>query len=166
MKKLRVLWVVVGIIIYLTVFGGVVRAETDDTIPEIYIKAINPGYTIDGKSNVGEMIEIGRKNSDAPISLAGLTVRYTNSSGKDYDLFDFLDNSYMTGELVLLRLASSLDSELANVRYGKTLAMSGGLMLMRDGEVVDSVCWTGKGGVAVDRQYRPLYQRQGAPAKL
>ncbi|MBQ6414065.1 hypothetical protein IJI28_00355 [Candidatus Saccharibacteria bacterium] len=146
MKKLRVLWVVVGIIINLAMFSGSVWAETDDTIPEIYIKAINPGYTVDGKSNVGEMIEIGRKNSDAPISLAGLTVRYTNSSGKDFDLFDFLDNSYMAGELVLLRLASSLDSELANVRYMKTLAMSGGLTLVRDGEVIDSVCWTGKEG--------------------
>lgn len=137
---------VVGIIICLTMFGGVVWAETDDTMPEIYIKAINPGYTIDGKSNVGEMIEIGRRSSDAPILLAGLTVRYTNSSGKVFDLFDFLDNSYMTGELVLLRLASSPDSELANVRYTKTLAMSGELVLVRNDEVIDSVCWTGKEG--------------------
>ena len=46
----------------------------NDDIPELYIRAVNPGYTIEGKSNVGEMIEISRKNSDAPISLAGTAV--------------------------------------------------------------------------------------------
>ena len=143
MKKLRVLWVVAGII-NLVLLGGAVRAETNEKLPEIYIRAVNPGYTVDGKSNVGEMIEIGRRDSDATISLAGLTVRYTNSSGKVFDLFDFLDNSYMTGESILLRLASSPDSELANVRYSKTLAMSGTLALIRNDEEVDKVCWTGK----------------------
>ncbi len=146
MKKFKVLWVVAGIIINAVMLCGVAWAETSDKVPEIYIKAVNPGYTIDGKNNVGEMIEIGRKNSDAPISLAGLTVRYTNSSGKDYDLLGFLDSSYMTGELVLLRLASSPDSELANVTYSKTLAMNASLALMRGDEVIDSVCWTGKEG--------------------
>lgn len=130
----------------LLMLNGLAMAVTTDDLPEIYIRAVNPGYTIDGKSNVGEMIEIGRKNSDESISLAGLAVRYTNSSGKDFDLFDFPDNSYMTGELILLRLASSPDSELANVLYNKTLAMSGTLTLMRDGEELDKVCWTGKEG--------------------
>lgn len=146
MKKLKVLWMVVGVVMILLMSSGLAMAETDETMPEIYIKAVNPGYTIDGKTNVGEMIEIGRKNSDAPISLAGLAVRYTNSSGKDFDLFDFPDYSYMTGELILLRLASSPDSELANARYSKTLALSGSLTLVRDGEEVDKVCWTGKEG--------------------
>jgi len=136
----------VGIIMNLLMLNGLATAVTIDDVPEIYIRAVNPGYTIDGKSNVGEMIEIGRKNSDESISLAGLAVRYTNSSGKDFDLFDFPDNSYMTGELILLRLASSPDSELANVLYNKTLAMSGALTLMRDGEELDKVCWTGKEG--------------------
>ena len=63
------------------VLGGVMmglngNAMADD-LPEIYIKAVNPGYTIDGTQNVGEMIEIGRKNSDTPTSLAGMTLSYT-----------------------------------------------------------------------------------------
>lgn len=118
-------------------------AVDDEDLSGIYIKAINPGYTVDGKSNVGEMIEIGRKTSDEPVLLAGLAVRYTNSSGKDYELFEFPDYSYMTGESILLRLASSPDSELANARYSKTLAMSGALTLMRDGKEIDKVCWMG-----------------------
>ena len=133
-------------VIQLVLLDGLAMAETDEIMPEVYIKAINPGYTIDGKSNVGEMIEIGRKSSDSPISLAGIAVRYTNSSGKDFDLFDFPDNSYMAGELILLRLASSPDSELANVHYSKTLAMSGTLTLLKDGKEVDKVCWSGKEG--------------------
>ena len=56
----------------------------------LYIKAINPGYTIDGLNNVGEMIEISRKNSDAPISLAGTAISYTNSSGNNSTLFEFV----------------------------------------------------------------------------
>lgn len=136
---------IAGVLINMVLLGGMVKAESDNT-PEIYIKAVNPGYTIDGKSNVGEMIEIGRKSSDAPISLAGIAVRYTNSSGKDFDLFDFPDNSYMAGELILLRLASSPESELANVHYSKTLAMSGSLTLLRDGEEIGKVCWSGKEG--------------------
>lgn len=116
----------------------------NENIPEIYIKAVNPGYTIDGKSNVGEMIEISRKNSDAPISLAGATVGYTNSSGKDSILFEFPENSWITGETILLRLASSPDSELAAVNYKKTLAFKGAISLKIKDEVVDEVCWTGK----------------------
>ena len=113
-------------------------------IPEIYIKAINPGYTIDGVSNVGEMIEIGRLDSDTPISLAGLTVGYTNSSGNYAVLVDFPENSFMTGERILLRLASSPDHELATVNYTKTLAFKAGpLVLKRGEEIIDSVCWDG-----------------------
>ena len=118
-----------------------------ETIPEIYIKAVNPGYTIDGVSNVGEMIEIGRKNSDALISLAGLTVGYTNSSGNYAVIAEFPENSVMAGETLLLRLASSPGSELANMNYVKTLAMKAGPLELKLGEeVIDSVCWTGKEG--------------------
>ena len=118
--------------------------EINEKIPEIYIKAVNPGYTVDGKSNVGEMIEIGRRNSDASVSLAGLTVGYTNSSGNYYTLVEFPEYSMMAGETLLLRLASSPDSELAAVNYTKTLAFKGGIELKTGDEVVDSVCWTGK----------------------
>lgn len=115
-------------------------------IPELYIKAINPGYSTDFGNNVGEMIEIARKNVDTPLLLAGTTVSYTNASGKETVLLEFPDQSSMTGETILLRLASSPDSELANAIYTKTIAMSGGLKLITNGEVVDEVCWTGKTG--------------------
>ncbi len=113
-------------------------------LPEFYIKAVNPGYTVDGKSNVGEMIEIGRRESDELISLAGLTVGYTNSSGNSSIIFEFPENSWMVGESVLLRLASSPESGLANSNYTKTLAFSAEINLSIGEEVIDAVCWTGK----------------------
>lgn len=116
----------------------------NENIPEIFIKAINPGYLVDGKSNVGEMIEISRKNSDKLISLAGITISYTNSSGNNSVLFEFPENSFMSGESILLRLASSPGSELAAVNYTKTLAFKGGITLKRGDEVLDEVCWMGK----------------------
>lgn len=117
--------------------------------PIIYIKAINPGYTVDGKQNVGEMIELVRpkENSDAPLSLAGLKIGYTNSNGNSVDLLEFPGGSWMAGENLLLRLSSSISSELANFQYFKTLAQKAGtLELILDGEIIDSVCWTGKDG--------------------
>ena len=146
----RIIRVVVILTICLGVGGvftkiRVVAAETEKTVPEIYIKAINPGYAVDSKSNVGEMIEIARREvSDTPISLAGITVRYTNSSGNDSVLWEFPEHSFLTGESIVLRLASAPDSELANLQYSKTLAMKAGLALVQGEEVVDMVCWTGK----------------------
>lgn len=121
-----------------------------DVEPKIYIKAINPGYTVDGVSNVGEMIEIGRVgNSDEWISLAGYNFSYKNFSGKTVTLVEFPVHSYMTGETLLLRLASSTDRSLANLTYSKTLAMKAGPLELRYGEtVVDTVCWTGGEGCA------------------
>lgn len=132
-------------ILGILVFTNYVYAdEINSKIPELYIKAVNPGYTVDGKSNVGEMIEIARKNADTPISLAGAIVGYTNSSGNYTVLVEFPENSWMTGETLLLRLASSPDNELAAMNYTKTLAFKGGIDLKINGEVVDEVCWTGK----------------------
>lgn len=123
--------------------------EMAEGLPEIFIKAVNPGYTIEGISNVGEMIEIGRKNSDEMMSLAGLNVSYTNSSGNTALIADLSKYLFATGETILLRLASSPENELANLLYSKTLAFKAGpLELIRDGKVVDSVCWTGKEGCA------------------
>ncbi len=123
-------------------------AEKDSVIlPQLFIKAVNPGYKINGVNNVGEMIEISRiKSSDAPILLAGITVGYTNSSGNPTVLYEFPEDSWMSGESILLRLASSPGHELASVNYTKTLAMSGGISLYEDGEIIDEVCWTGKDG--------------------
>lgn len=138
------------------VLGGGWCAYADEVesempeLPEIYIKAVNPGYTVDGVSNVGEMIEIARKESDTPISLAGLTVGYTNSSGNYSTLFEFPEYSWMAGEVLLLKLASSPDSELANAVYTKTLALKAGIELKRGDEVLDAVCWTGAEGCYKD----------------
>ncbi len=122
--------------------------EISDEIPELYIKAVNPGYTTERGSNVGEMIEIARKNADESISLAGASVGYTNSSRNKSVLLEFPEGSRMTGETILLRLASSPDSELANITYKKTIATDGALRLMRGEEVLDEVCWTGEEGCA------------------
>ena len=111
----------------------------NESIPELYIRAINPGYTIDGKSNVGEMIEISRKSSDTPISLAGTAISYTNSSGNNSILFEFPEHSWMTGETILLRLASSPESELAAVNYRKTIALAGAIELKVNDKTVDEV---------------------------
>ena len=75
--------------------GGVYAA--DENLPDLYIRAVNPGYKIDGLNNVGEIIEISRKSSDKPISLAGVAVGYTNTSGNHSTLFEFPENSFMTG---------------------------------------------------------------------
>ena len=115
--------------------------------PELYFKSVNPGYTVDGVNNVGEMFEIARGgDSDELISLAGVTVRYTNTSGKEAVLVELPENSFLAGESFLLRLASSPGSELANMTYKKTLAMNAKLELVRGEEVIDMVCWTGKNG--------------------
>ena len=67
--------------------------EISEKIPEIFIKAVNPGYSGELGSNVGEMIEIARKNADEPLALAGATVSYTNSSGNESVLLEFPENS-------------------------------------------------------------------------
>ena len=149
MKKIiRIICLFILIAFATFLFLQKVHAVTiNEKIPEIYIKAVNPGYTEDGKSNVGEMIEIARKNPDAlPISLAGATVGYTNSSGNSVVLYEFPENNWMSGESILLRLASSPESELANISYSKTIAFKASISLMRNEEIIDSLCWTSKDG--------------------
>lgn len=153
MKK----FLLVFMMLFLSFSGNFLRVsfvfaeeEKEDLLGEIYIKAVNPGYTVDSINNVGEMIEIGRKSSDEMISLAGTTISYTNSSGNTSIILEFPENSWMSGESILLRLASSPGYELAAMNYTKTLAFKGGIQLLRDGEVVDEVCWTGKEGCYKD----------------
>ena len=117
-----------------------------EDIPEIFIKAINPGYKVDEKNNTGEMIEISRISTDEPLSLAGFSIGYTNSSGNYSTIFEFPDNSWMKGENIILRLASSPDSDQSAATYTKTLAFSASLDLKKHEEVIDEVCWTGKTG--------------------
>lgn len=135
----------IGLNTFGVVFATEVQTDIDDGLPELYIKAVNPGYTVDKIQNVGEMIEIGRRKSDTSISLAGLSLGYTNTSGKTTTIVDFSKYIWTAGETILLRLASSPDSELANLQYSTTLALKAGpLELIQDGKVIDSVCWTGK----------------------
>ena len=126
------------------------EAETSN-LPEIYIKAVNPGYTVDGVSNVGEMIEIGR-NSDEKVLLAGATVGYTTSNGSYVTLVEFPGDSWITGGTILLRLASSNERELASMTYKVTgssagiTQSAGPLVIKRGEEIIDSVCWNGAEG--------------------
>ena len=111
-RIMKAIWRIIGLSVGLLIgvlLGWCYEAWAEEVgwnAPSIYIRAINPGYTIDNKSNVGEMIELARRNSDEPISLAGATVGYTNSSGNYSILFEFPESSWMTGETLLLRLAS------------------------------------------------------------
>ena len=170
MKKILTYLVVMAVVVcggVFRVFSGAfdtARAEGGDealeSLPEFYIKAVNPGYTVDGVNNVGEMIEIARRRSDEAsegasnlVSLAGLKVSYTNSSGNEVILAEFSEYIKMAGETILLRFASSPESELANGTYSKTLAFKAGpLALWRGEEVLDTVCWTGKEGCV--REFR------------
>ena len=152
MKKISFIFkCVFGLLVVSASFVSTVFADTIEDYPEIYIHAINPGYTIDGTQNTGEMIELLRKAPGDPISLAGLSIGYTNSSGESFVLMEFPENSWLVGESILLRFASSPGSELASMNYRSTrtfrgLAFSAALDLRRGDQVLDSVCWTGKTG--------------------
>lgn len=118
---------------------------TPKSSTKIVIKAINPGYSFGGKSNVGEFIELA-KLSDAPVSLADHILYYTSSSGKKIKIFEFAEDSQMVGETLLLRLASSPDSSNSDATYTKTLALEAGpLELTHKEEIIDMVCWRGSG---------------------
>ena len=94
------------------------------------------------------MIEISRtEDSDELVSLAGLILDYTNSSGNRAVLVEFPEHTYLAGERILLRLASSPESELAAMTYSKTLAFKAdGIRLMNGEEVIDAVCWNSSEG--------------------
>lgn len=111
---------------------------------ELLISAVNPGYKIDGVSDVGELIEL-RNLTNAPLSLAGFSLRYTNGSGNSTTIISFSNGSLMAGEYLLIRYSKSPNSDAADLIYTTSLAMTAGpIELMYDGDVVDSVCWTGK----------------------
>ena len=114
------------------------------TLSDLIIRALNPGYTIDGARDVGEFIELER-TTDAPLSLTGYSLRYTNASGTSTTIFTFADGSVMTGETLLLRLARTAGEQTSDAVYTTTLAMSAGpLELLHHDTVVDQICWTGR----------------------
>ncbi len=110
---------------------------------DLIIKSVNPGYKIDGVSDVGELIEL-QNLSDSSISLASFFLRYTNGSGKQTVIVKFPEGSLMTGEYLLLGYQKSNDGS-ADMLYTNSLALNAGpLELIYEDEVVDTVCWTGK----------------------
>lgn len=136
------------IAIFSTVFAATnFPTSAHAAAPPLVIQAINPGYTVDGRANSGEFIEI-KNLASTEISLAGLSVRYINTSGNSSTIFEFPEGSTMSGETsLLLRLASSPEAELADATYTKQLALAAGpLELVYHDEVISSLCWTGKSG--------------------
>ncbi len=117
-------------------------AETPKLSSALIIKAINPGYTVDGTRDVGEFIEL-QNTTDASLSLAGYSLRYVNSSGKQTTLLNFSEGSSMVGEFLLLRLARTENSTEADMVYTTTLAMTNAkLEVLYHDEVVDQICWS------------------------
>ena len=124
-------------------------------LPSLYIKAINPGYKVDGKSNVNEFIELRKSGSDV-LGLENISLRYTGS-GAPTILLSFVEGTRLEGENLVLRLESSPTvqdaiaadgdfASVANTVYSTTLAMAGQLEIVyTEGEtetVLDAVKWT------------------------
>lgn len=121
----------------------------DPEAPQIFIKAVNPGYTVDGTQNTGEIIELhsdfwknGGNKGDS-ILLTGLSIRYANSSGAVKTVYDFPDEAEMTGESLLFRLASTSKGDDADATYtSPNLAQTAGKVeIYFEEKVIDSVCW-------------------------
>lgn len=112
---------------------------------DLIINAINPGYTDkDGTRDVGELIEL-RRTTPHTLSLAGYSVRYTNSSGNTTTLIDFSEGTELAGETLLMRLARTSSDEDTDLTYSTTLSMSNGAIeLYYNDTVMDSVCWSDK----------------------
>ena len=112
---------------------------------DLIIRAINPGYTVDGQRDVGEFIELQNVSGTPSLSLAGYSVRYTNSSGRSTSLLNFSESASLAGESLLMRLARSPGSDQADATYMTTIAMSAGtIALVYNDAVVDQVCWQNK----------------------
>lgn len=123
-------------------------AEDSEELPKgvkdnIMIRSFNPGF-----SNEGEFVEL-LKLSENDVSLAGLTVSYTTSSGKEYVVYEFRDGSEMVGESLLMRLASSSEvqevedyHDVADLTYTRNMSQSKGkITLIYQDEVIDKLCW-------------------------
>ncbi len=116
----------------------------------LIIRAVNPGYTIAGKQNVGEFIELAH-TSAATLPLDDVAIYYTNSSGTRSELLSFPSGSQMVGTNLLLRFAGSPDASASDLTYKSTLAMKAGpLELTYKGTVIDTLCWTGATGCATE----------------
>ncbi|MBQ3275410.1 hypothetical protein IJH46_03260 [Candidatus Saccharibacteria bacterium] len=114
------------------------------TLPgNVLIKSFNPGY-----SNEGEFFEL-MKLPETDLSLAGLTVIYITSTGREYVVFSFPEGYSLVGESLLLRLASSNEvqeaadpHDVADLTYTRNMSQSKGKIELRfDEDIIDSLCW-------------------------
>lgn len=126
--------------VFTTIASAKVAKATDDYAGNLYIVAVNPGYS----SDAGELIEL-QKLSGSSLSLAGVSLFYTDTSGAEYTLYEFSDGDEMSGEFLLMRYKKSPD--FFNMSYDAAyssrslLQKSGILRLEKDGEIFDQVCW-------------------------
>ncbi len=128
----------------LTVPGDSDLPDIAEEKPNLIIKAINPGYRVNGVSEVGELIELWNV-SGGSLELGGYKLRYTNGSGNATFLVEFPEGAILNGENLLLRYAKSPEHELADMVYTSSLAMSAGpLEIIYKDQVIDKICWTGK----------------------
>ena len=140
MKKLFIFIYIISTIFSFVPFT---HAHATEPAPPLAIRAVNPGYTVTGKQNTNEFIELYRTSGTEPLSLTGVALFYTNGSGAKNELIAFPDGSQMSGDTLLLRLSSSPESAAADLTYKTTLAMKAGpLELVFQDTVIDSVCWT------------------------
>lgn len=116
---------------------------------QLLIKAVNPGYTIDDVKNTGEFIELVN-TSEHSLSLTGLVIRYTSSSGSVSSVYDFPDGTTLTGESLLMRFSKEEKVDDADMTYyfnsGNGLAAGGAnieliLKSETDEKTLDEVCW-------------------------
>lgn len=117
------------------------------------IKSVNPGFKVDDVAETGEAIELSN-TATVSLPLSDVFLRYKNSSGTAYTLFEFPEGALAVGETIVLRYEKSPevkeDTADYDVTYSKTLALSGSLELVYKGgeseQIFDTVCWTGKSG--------------------
>lgn len=146
MKKLHyILYIIFTIFAFVPAIPVHAEEVAADTPPPLAIRALNPGYTVEDKANTNEFIELYRTDSSTePLSLTGISLYYTNGNNNRNKLLDFPNGSQMTGKTLLLRLNSSPGADASDLTYKTTLAVKAGpLEIVYQGNVIDSVCWTG-----------------------
>lgn len=127
-------------------------SESEEVIPvepefkaDLIIKAINPGYKNElDEPEADELIEL-HKTRPGDLDLSGYSLRYTNGSGNDSIIWEFAEGTILHGDSVILRYAKSPPGTIGDATYTSSLALTAGpLELLKDGELIDAVCWTGK----------------------
>ena len=131
-------------------------SQIDLEKPQLQIKAINPGYKIDGVNNSGEYIEL-INSSENSLLLTGIILRYENSSGTVLTVYDFPEGTALAGESLLMRFDKNEEIDNADLSYyfgaggGNGLAAGGGkveIVYQKDDNeeehIIDSLCWLTK----------------------